>query len=161
MSDQFRKFDGIESDTVKRNKRGQRYLVGAFLLALLLCGCAIKFVADYDSKTEDAIFDDAKRVDLFYGKLLDTPERDRQYKAFADQYESIEADLNSLVLRNKVRPYNEDSTEIAEKILGFWQKYRGLHKQRDGYSTGNAELDRDRFRRLFAYLARAEGAKKP
>ena len=131
------------------------------LLAFMLSGCAVKFVADYDSKTEDAIFDAAKRVDLFYGKLLETPEAARPYEAFAEQYASVEADLNSLVLRNSVRQYNDDSTEIAEKILGFWQKYRGLHRERNTYSTGNAELDRDRFRRLFAYLARAEGAKKP
>jgi hypothetical protein len=142
-----------------------RHRIGVLMLPLLfaslLAGCAVKFVADYDSKTEDAIFEAAKRVDQFYGKLLDTPETERQYKAFADQYSSIEADLSSLVLRNKVRQYNEDSTEIADKILAFWQKYRGVHKERDTYSTGNAELDRDRFTRLFAYLARAEGAKKP
>jgi hypothetical protein len=124
-------------------------------------GCAVKFVADYDSKTEDAIFEAAKHVDHFYGTLLDTSEDIRRYNAFTDQYSSIEADLSSLVLRNKVRQYNEDSTEIAEKILSFWQKYRRLHKERDTYSTGNAELDRDRFQRLFAYFARAEGAKKP
>lgn len=142
-------------------RRRTACIISALLFALLLCGCAVKFVADYDSKTEDAIFEAAKRVDQFYGKLLDTPETERQYKVFADQYSSIEADLSSLVLRNKVRQYNEDSTEIADKILAFWQKYRGVHKERDTYSTGNAELDRDRFTRLFAYLARAEGAKKP
>lgn len=132
-----------------------------FLLILLLCGCAVKFVADYDSKSEDAIFEAAKRVDAFYGKLLDSPEQERQYESFAGQYSSIEADLSSLVLRNKVKQYNEDSTQIAETIVDFWTKYRGVHKERDTYTTGNAELDRDRFRRLFAYLARAEGAKKP
>jgi len=142
-------------------RRWPAILILPLLFVSFLSGCAVKFVADYDSKTEDAILDAAKRVDLFYGKLLDTPERDRQYKAFADQYSSIEADLSSLVLRNKVRQYNEDSTQIAETILSLWQKYRDLHKERDAYSTGNAQLDRGRFRRLFAYLARAEGAKKP
>lgn len=136
-------------------------LIPFILCAWVLCGCAVRFVADYDSKTEDAIFEAAKRVDQFYGKLLETPEASRPYEAFAEQYASIEADLSSLVLRNKVRQYNEDSTEIAKKILSFWQEYRGLHKERNTYSTGNAELDRDRFRRLFAYLARAEGAKRP
>jgi hypothetical protein len=136
-------------------------IIPLILCLTLLCGCAVRFVADFDSKTEDAIFEAAKRVDQFYGKLLETPEAARSYEAFAEQYALIEADLSSLVLRNKVRQFNEDSTEIAEKILSFWQKYRGLHKERNAYSSGNAELDRDRFRRLFAYLARAEGAKKP
>ena len=144
-----------------RARVGTACFIQSFLFVSLLGGCAVRLVADYDSKTEDAIFEAAKRVDQFYGKLLETPEAERQYKVFADQYASIEADLSSLVLRNKVRQYNEDSTEIAEKIRSFWQKYRGLHKERDTYSTGNAELDCDRFRRLFAYLARAEGAKKP
>ena len=56
---------------------------------------------------------------------------------------------------------NEDSTDICERILKLWRKYKEKHKSKDTYSTGTAKLDRNRFSRMFSYAARAEGAKKP
>ncbi len=127
---------------------------------LIISGCGIRLIAAYDANTEEAIFKCAKFVDQFYGGLLEADEGKRQYAKFANEYVAIEAEINSLLLRNKVRSLNEDSVDIAEKILNLWKKYRGRHKNRDTYSTGNAELDRKRFERMFAYAARAEGAKK-
>ena len=131
------------------------------LLSLLSAGCALQLVAPYDARTEELIFNDARLVDQFYSELQDTPEERRSYAVFAAEYRDIEGDLRSLVLRNKVRKLNEDSTEIAQTILDQWQKCRERHKKADAYKDAIAELDRDRFRRMFEYAARAEGAKKP
>lgn len=142
-----------------RNHHIPQVLIILGLLTLLLSGCTIRLVADYDAETEKAIFETAKKVDLFYVQLLDTPEDQRQYAAFADSYMTIEADLDSLLLRNKVRPKNEDSIEIVSTTLDLWVKYKNRHQQTNTYTTGNAELDRDKFDRLFSYMARAEKAK--
>jgi hypothetical protein len=139
----------------------QRLLL-LFIAALtIIPGCSIQLIAPYDVDTQRSTFECAKLVDHFYGKLLETDDQNRQYAKFVDQYVAIEAELNALVLRNKVRKLNVDSTDIAEQILKFWQKYKARHKKDDTYSTGNAELERDRFARLFAYAVRAEDAKKP
>lgn len=143
-----------------------RYISLARVLAILIqliiiTGCSSRFIATYDIKTEEAIFKSAKLIDQFYGTLLETPENQREYAKFSDIYVSIEAELNSLVLRNKVRTLNEDSIEISERILKLWQKHKERHKKKDTYSSGNAKLDRKRFERMFAYALRAEGAKKP
>jgi|WetSurMetagenome_2_1015567.scaffolds.fasta_scaffold377684_2 hypothetical protein len=130
-------------------------------LMCLSAGCSIRLVSGYDAATEEEIFKCAKMIDQFYGKLIETDANKRQYAAFADQYVTIETELRSLVLRNKVRSLNEDSTLIAENILKLWVEYRDLHKEKNAYSDGNAGLDRDRFARMFSYAARAEGAKKP
>ncbi len=131
------------------------------VLMLLMSSCSFRLVAGYDAATEEEIFKCAKMVDQYYGKLLETDENKRQYAAFADRYISIETELRSLVLRNKVRSLNEDSTLIAENILKLWLRYKDIHKEKNTYSDGNARLDRNRFAQLFSYAARAEGAKKP
>ncbi|HKA40122.1 MAG TPA: hypothetical protein VKD25_10145, partial [Burkholderiales bacterium] len=58
------------------------------------------------------------------------------------------------------RPLNQESTAISETILNLWVKYKQAHQKRDGYSSGIARLDRNRFMRLFASAADAEAAKK-
>ncbi len=126
---------------------------------LFLQGCSI--IAPYDEKTEEAIFNASKLVDQFYGTLQETDADQRKYQKFSERYVLIESELNSLVLRNAVRAMNEDSTDIAERILKLWKKYKERHKKKDSYSTGMARLDRKRFMRMFSYAVRAEGAKKP
>jgi hypothetical protein len=137
------------------------FLCLLLLLSLVTTGCSLQLVAPYNARTEEQIFHDARQVDLFYSELQDTPEASRHYSTFAPKYREVEAELHSLVLRNKVRKLNEDSTEIAQQILGEWVKCRDKHRKADAYKDALAELDRDRFRRLFEYAARAEGAKSP
>ena len=134
----------------------------AFIMvaAIALGGCSIQLVADYDSVTFEEIIKVGKKIDKFYGDLIEAAATDRQYDTYADRYVEIETDLRSLYTRNKVRALNEESTEISEIILKLWLKYKSNHKTKDGYSNGNARLDRARFTRLFISAADAEMAKK-
>jgi hypothetical protein len=155
----------LEADTVgnRPHPRNYRTSVSTTLVTylLIITGCGLRLVSPYDANTQEHIFKCAKLVDQFYLELLEVDEGKRQYAKFADRYVAIEAELNSLVFRNKVRSLNEDSVDIAEGILKLWKKYEDRHKDKDAYSTGNAKLDQNRFARMFAYAARAEGAKKP
>ncbi|HUK06064.1 MAG TPA: hypothetical protein VLV90_13400 [Burkholderiales bacterium] len=130
------------------------------LLALSLGGCAIKLVADYDSVTYEEIIKVGKKVDKFYGDLLEAPAGDRGYKKFSERYVDVETDIRSLVTRNQARALNEESTEISEITLKLWIKYKDQHQSRNAYPDGIAKLDRKRFTRLFASAASAEQAKK-
>lgn len=130
------------------------------VVSIALSGCAIRLVADYDSGTFDEVLKAEKEVDLFYGNLLETPQKERSYSRYAGQYVSIETDLRLLVTRNKSRPLNQESTSISETILKLWVKYKEKHQADNGYSDGNAKLDRARFTRLFRAAASAEEAKK-
>ncbi len=132
-----------------------------FTSITFITGCSVQLIAPYDADTQRTTFECAKLVDHFYGNLLETDGQNRQYAKFVDQYVAIESEINALVLRNKVRKLNTDSIDITEQVLKFWQKYKAQHKKDDTYSTGNAELDRDRFARMLAYSVRAEDAKKP
>lgn len=129
------------------------------LMALSLGGCAVKLVADYDSVAFEEILKVGKKVDKFYGDLLETKSNERAYQKFSDRYVDLETDIRSLVTRNKARALNEESTQISEITLKLWVKYKENHKAKDTYSDGNAKLDRNRFVRLFAAAASAERAK--
>jgi hypothetical protein len=130
------------------------------LALLVFSACSVKLVADYDSVTYEEILRAGKKVDHFYGQLLEVPEKDRQYAKYSEKYVEIETDLRSLYMRNRSRPLNQESTEISRIILDLWVKYKQRHRERNAYSSGNAELDRTRFQRLFGSAADAEAAKK-
>lgn len=129
------------------------------LVAFALGGCAVKLVADYDSVAFEEILKFGKKVDRFYGDLLETKPSDRAYQKFGAQYVEIETDIRSLVTRNKARALNEESTQISEITLNLWVKYKDAHRTKNTYSDGTAKLDRNRFVRLFAAAASAERAK--
>jgi hypothetical protein len=129
------------------------------LLAFSLGGCAVKLVTDYDSVSFEEILKIGKKVDRFYGDLLETKPNERGYQRLSDRYVDLETEIRSLVTRNRARALNEESTQISEIMLKLWVKYKDNHKAKDTYSDGNAKLDRNRFERLFAAAASAERAK--
>lgn len=135
-------------------------LLLAFFFVVVSSGCAIKLVADYDSVAFEEILATGKRVDKFYGTLLESKAQSRKYAAFSDQYVALETDIRGMVTRNQARALNSESTEISKLILKLFVKYKDLHKKNDTYSDGTAKLDRNRLGRMFASAASAEEAKK-
>ncbi len=135
-------------------------LIGIGLTLILLNGCGVKLVADYDAATYDSILSTAKQVDTFYVKLLVTPENEREYKKFVDQYITIEVEIRSLIMRSKIHPLNEESTGIAEIILAKWLKYKAAHEKQNTYKSALVQLHWQRFTRLFTAMAIAEEAKR-
>jgi hypothetical protein len=128
------------------------------VLAVALAGC-LRLVAPYDDQTERDTFAAARAVDQFYGDLLEARPDARRYAKFADRYVEIETTLRALLLRNEVRPLNDDSAEIVRNILTAWTETKDQHRKTDGYETAAARLDRDRFVRQFRYALAAERLK--
>lgn len=130
------------------------------LIAVFLIGCTVHLVADYDSATFEETLKVGKKVDRFYGDLLETKSGERSYQKFSERYVDLESDIRALLTRNRARALNKESTEVVAITLKLWVKYKENHKARDTYSDGNAKLDRNRFARLFTAMASAESAKK-
>lgn len=148
MMSQFLRFNRLPS------------MLFALFFALLLSGCAVKYVADYDAAAFEEILVIAKKVDKFYGTLLETKPESRQYSSVSDQYVNLGSDIQGIVTRNQARALNSESTEISRIIHKLFDKYKEQHKSRNTYTDGNAKLDRGRLVRLFAAAASAEEAKK-
>ncbi len=131
----------------------------SLLLLTLAAPACLRLIAPYDEQTQQAIFSAARAVDQLYGELLETDPGKRRYAKFSERYVQIDTELRALVLRNEVRPLNQDSTDIARDILKLWEEKKEQHRRTDGYSDGAARLDRARFARMFKYAAKAEGAR--
>jgi hypothetical protein len=134
-------------------------LLLAFAILPGAAGCRVQMVADYDAAAFEEILAVGKKVDKFYGALLDAAPDRRPYSAFSEQYVALEADMRSMLVRNQVRALNAESIEISETILKAFARYKGRHRKTNTYTDGDAELDRNRMRRYFVNAAKAEKLK--
>lgn len=129
----------------------------AISFAVVFSSCSVKLVADFDRETMDAILDAYTSFDMFYSALLIS--NNRSYEEFKDDYIKLEGELSRLILRNKIRPLNEESTGIAKIIKDLFIKYRIEHRENDNYNDELLLLHRERFERLFTTMAVAESFK--
>lgn len=124
-----------------------------FLTLSLPLGCMVHIAPDYSPQTATAIVDTAKLVDKFYINMEATPEDQRKFQMFAQGYRDVEVEIRSLILRTRIQPMNDDSTNMANTALDLWQKYEARHKQRDAYSDALASDDQKRLDDLLTAMA--------
>ncbi|MCK9183573.1 MAG: hypothetical protein M0P13_11955, partial [Fibrobacteraceae bacterium] len=86
---------------ITQNLTKRTFFLPILLLAFLLGGCTVHYVADYDASIKNETIRVAKEVDLFWGTLLDTPSNERQYDKFKVQYNEIETDIRGLLMQNE------------------------------------------------------------
>lgn len=133
-----------------------------FLLILIFAtnlGCTVRYVAEYDATIKGEIVQVAKKVDLFWGQLLDTPIGEREYGKFKNKYNEIETDIRGLLMKNKIRPLNKESTKQSENALKLWLEDKAIHKDKDGFSDFEAKRHRKQFVRVFIAMAKGEEVK--
>lgn len=140
------------------------------VLTLLLQGCSLKLVADYDSASVDQLLAAYEKVDHFYDRLAETAPADRTYDAFQSEWSSIATDLRTFALRQRGRDLNEQSEEIADMLVERWEQARFNHRQRqasddparhdDPYPTSVIALDRAQFDDWFYKAISAEKFKQ-
>src|SRR3990172_5907472 len=129
-----------------------------FLASMI--GCTVRYAAEYDASIKEEIIRIAKQVDLFYGRLLETPSGERQYKNHKDDYLKIEADLRALELRNEIRTFNKESTAQTKIALDLWLEDRESHKKDNTVDDATLRLHRKQFTRVFVAMAKGDGAKQ-
>ena len=127
---------------------------------ILITSCAVKLVSDYDRDTLYKIVEISKMVDLFYLNLVETDSLERNYDKFAEDYKLIEVELRALIMMNKMRPKNEDSTKNAENLLTNWIEIKNEHKQSNSYDIDVAELDAEILKDQLLELAKKEITKQ-
>ncbi len=113
------------------------------IVIMMMSGCAVRLVSQYDADTEKAIVDTAKKTDLFYGKLLELPQDKRSYASLSDQYISIENDIRTLILRNEARNLNTESTMQSKILLNLWLQFKNDHMCRHDKSKMKNDSERE------------------
>ncbi|MCY7421528.1 MAG: hypothetical protein LH478_07275 [Chitinophagaceae bacterium] len=137
-------------------------LIQFSLLSFLLvfASCKVQLVSNYDMELSNEINNTAKKVDNFYLTMQEIAADKRQFVNFSTSYIGIEVDLNSLVIKNRVRPLNAESTRIAEITLQLWEKYKEEHKKDNTLSNGLIRLNKKTFSDMFYAMQVAEEGKK-
>ncbi len=146
-------------NSLKSNASRIWLLILSLLIIATITGCTVRYVAEYDASVKDEIIRIAKEVDLFYGRLLETPANQRQYDKSRDKYLEIEADLRALKMRNEIRAFNKESTKQTEIALDLWLQDKQSHKKANSVDDATIKLHRKQFARVFVAMAKGEEAK--
>lgn len=144
------------------NKHITKSSAAVFLFALFVFfnSCTVQYVAEYDESVKNEIIRIAAQVETFYAELLEADSTERVYINFKDQYLAIEVDLRTLLLRNKIRPLNEESTKQSEIALELWVDDKEQHKNENTVSNFIINLHRKQFQRIFIAMAKGESIKE-
>lgn len=132
---------------------------------LFIGGCkTIKLVPDFDASISEQIMDTAKKVDAHYitmiGMFNDSITA-LSYEEVHEGYEVIEIELNSILLKNKVRELNSESIQVSSTVLDTFVKYKDRHKSKaNGQSKVMLEDDWVIMKDLMFLLSVSEDAKR-
>lgn len=137
-----------------------RIIYLTLLSILIFKGCTVQYVAAYDENIKDEIIKIAGEVEMFYAELLETEINDRTYDNFIDKYLAIEVNLRTLLLKNKIRPLNEESTKQTEIALELWLDDKEKHKTNNTVSNFIVDSHRSQFQRIFIAMAKGEAIKE-
>ncbi|HRG67760.1 MAG: hypothetical protein JNL65_03470 [Saprospiraceae bacterium] len=130
---------------------------------LIFSQCRVHLLPEFDSSILEQIDQTAKRVDKFYLELLELDPANihkRSYSSCSDSYIAIQSELNSLYIKNKIRPLNKNTLSIIEITRNLWIKYKTEHKQAQTLTNGIIELNRQSMEELFYTMRIAEKVKK-
>ncbi|MCO6146702.1 hypothetical protein [Flavobacterium sp. NRK1] len=133
-------------------------LFSLLLISLSFISCKVQLVPPYDDGIVQQIETTAKEIDRFYLNMLESESRD--YLLYQKDYINFEVELNSLLMKNKVKPLNEHSIRICEITLQLWRKYKEEHHKDDTLSDGLIKLNRKTFDDLFFAMLSAERGKQ-
>jgi hypothetical protein len=116
-------------------------------------------MAEYDPQVEEEIYVISKKVDIFFGELLETPKDERRYQKFKDEYIKIEADLRLLLRRNEIRSLNDETVKQINTVLELWLDDKAKHAEKDTVGDFIAKKHQEQYGRLFIAMAKGEIAK--
>ena len=107
-------------------------------LAFAIASCKVMLVPEYNAQLDDQITNTAKATDLLYIDMLDVPQSKRTYDSFKERYNEIEAEINSIQLKNEGWPKNADFLVIIKNLKDAFAEAKKYHKDKTTLSDGEA-----------------------
>jgi outer membrane biogenesis lipoprotein LolB len=127
--------------------------------ALLLSGCSMTFISDYDQATMDEMQLINKKIDRFFLRLSYEDPKERTYRKFKKAYLDIEVELHALKTMQVVRAMNELTVKQVDTALNLWQQERTSHQKNNGISDILIKIHRSQYNRLFMAMIKGEASK--
>jgi hypothetical protein len=134
--------------------------VAVFSVLLLLVSCKVMLVPPYSAELENQIITNAKATDKLYIDMLDVPVANRLYDSFKDRYNEIEAEINSIQLKNEARQKNADFLVIIKNLKDAFAEAKKYHKDNKTISNGEAKVYQSSLAAFWKPLYKAEKALK-
>lgn len=134
-------------------------LLVAVLLSITAFSCKVQFVPEYSSELESQIVKGAKLNDKLYLEMLNVGSPNRSFANFSDRYVEIEAELNSIRLKNEGRRKNVMMLSIIDNLITEFKKLRDEHKNAV-LTDGQILVDQSTIKGFWKPLLVAEGGLK-
>src|SRR5574341_1124739 len=129
-------------------------------VGLALSGCAIRLIADYDERVDEATGETQRKVETFLTRLertVGTPAAD--YPHHVAVYDDVRVDLSALKVRASAIPKNSITVEQIDLVSDSWSRLEQLHKV--GFKSKEEITPvRRNFNQAFTQILKLELAKK-
>ena len=131
-----------------------------FLSILPMSSCRVQLLPSHDAALQEEITSLAKTVDKFYLHMMESDSAGRSFTSNVGDYIDIEAELRSILNKNRIKPLNQNAIRINEITLETWIKEKEKHRAANTLSKGIIKLNAMTFRDFFYAMLVAEQAKK-
>lgn len=142
-------------------------LFSAELLALCLAAlvgltssCRVTLLADRDEVFMNRVLETARTVDALYLHMMSADTTQLQYSQFANEWNEAELQIRQLRLMAEAHPLNSESSQICNRLLETFLKYKTQHRNQNVYPTALLPLHRDRLSEYFVALLSIEKLKE-
>ena len=122
-------------------------LFAAAVLALVVSGCAVMWVANYDKESVDRTTEISKSILKLYQELLSIDPAKRAAAVsgpLGTRHGDIETQIRLHLLREQARAKNTESTTIAGNLLESWRKFSANHRSSDPSALNDTTLNIER-----------------
>jgi hypothetical protein len=104
--------------------------IGIISIFLLVASCRVSLVPEYSKEIETQITNGAKLNDKLYIDLLNAPLEKRGFDVFSARYSEVEAEINSIRLKNEIRKQNVDMLKIIDNLANGFKGIKEEHKNK-------------------------------
>ena len=125
------------------------------LYLIVLVSCKVAWVPDYNAAIEDQIIITAQKNDRLYLDMLEAP-APNIYLFYIDRYNDIEAEINSIQLKNEARRKNESMLGIIKNLKEAFQQYRREHREKTTINRGEIMVYQSSIKAFWLPLLNAE-----
>jgi hypothetical protein len=134
-------------------------LVGS--AALLIAGCHVQLVSDYDEDFVKAAVSTEKEIDGFLQDQRNPPlGTDPSYDGNKTTYNKIEVDLDSLLVLARSHLNNDPSINQVTTAIDTFHGLENIHRRRGRLSIDFIDAKEQTFITEFSSMIRTENAKK-
>jgi len=116
---------------------------------IFLAGCRASFVPAYDAALQTQIENAAKATDMMYLQLMSSPDSLKSFDHYLNEYLNIESDINSLLLKNEVRPKATDIVASIKILKDYFIKAKEDHAKRGVISNAEALIYNEQLKALW------------